>query len=76
MDFRHHESSIHRLHQSRSLRRPEVRLRVPRAIRLLKTSHKQILPSRFFDDKNAQNEFALPFDTLKRRIIDFTKFFF
>jgi hypothetical protein len=48
MAFRQHESSLHRLLQRRSLRRPEVRLWVPRAIRLLKTSLKQIRLSRFF----------------------------
>jgi hypothetical protein len=32
--------------------------------------------SLFFDDHDAENVFAWPFDTLKHRFIDFTKFVF
>jgi hypothetical protein len=46
------------------------------AIRLLKSLLKRLRPNRFFDAQEAQNEFALPFDTLKYRYIDFTKVVF
>jgi hypothetical protein len=48
MAFRHHETSLQRLHQSRFLRRPEGSICVRRAIRLLKTSLKEIRPRCFF----------------------------
>jgi hypothetical protein len=44
--------------------------------RVLKTSLKRLRPSLFFDAMDAENEFAWPLDTLKHRIIDFTKIVF
>jgi hypothetical protein len=48
MSIWHPETSFHRLHQSRCLRRLEDKLEVLRAIRFLKTSLKRICPSRLF----------------------------
>jgi hypothetical protein len=45
-------------------------------IGLLKTSLKRLRPSRFFYAKNAENEFAWPFDYLKYRFTDITKVVF
>jgi hypothetical protein len=53
LSFWQHETSFHRYHQSRILRRSQFRLWFLRAIRLLKTSHKQLCPNRFL---KAQNE--------------------
>jgi hypothetical protein len=49
MAFRHLHTSLHRLHQSRFLRRPKGRLWVFRAIRLLKTSLPRIRTNHFFE---------------------------
>jgi hypothetical protein len=65
--------SFHRLHQSRILRGPEGRLWVLRAILLSETSLPRLRPSRFMDTLDAENEFAWRFDTLKYRLIDYTK---
>jgi hypothetical protein len=48
MAFRHPETSLHRIHQSRFCTRPEGRLWVLRFIHLLKTSLKRPFPSQFF----------------------------
>jgi hypothetical protein len=48
MAYWHLETSLHRIHRSRILRRPEGRIWVLRPIRLLKTSIKRLRPSRFF----------------------------
>jgi hypothetical protein len=58
MAFLHLETSLHRIHQSRFLRRPEG-------------THKQLIQVAFFDAQDAQNEFLWLFDTLKQRFIDF-----
>jgi hypothetical protein len=63
-------------HQSRFLTREEGRLRFLRAFRLLKTSLKQLRPSRFFDAQESRSEMEWPFDNLKHRSIDFTKVVF
>jgi hypothetical protein len=48
MVFRHHETSLQRLHQSRILIHTECRLRVLRPILLLKTSLKRLRSSHIF----------------------------
>jgi hypothetical protein len=48
MSFRQPETSYHRIHQRRFLRRPESTLWVIRAIRLFKTSLKQLYQSLFW----------------------------
>jgi hypothetical protein len=48
MSFRHHETSHHRIHQPRFLRRPEGILFVLRPISLLKTSLKRLHQCRLF----------------------------
>jgi hypothetical protein len=46
--FRHYATPLHRHHLSRILRRSGRRIRVLRALRLLKTSLKRLRPSHFF----------------------------
>jgi hypothetical protein len=75
MADRHLETSLHRLHQSRFLRRPEGTLWVLKAIPQLQISLKQLRPC-FFYDQNAENVFAWTFDTLKHHFIDFNKVVF
>jgi hypothetical protein len=58
MAFRNFQTSLHRLHQSRFLRRLEGTLWLHRAIRLHKTSIKQHQASWFFDCQESQNEFV------------------
>jgi hypothetical protein len=65
--FRHLDTSLYRLQQSRLLRHREGRLRD-----LHKTLLKQLRVV-FFDAQYAENEFAWPFDTLKHQFIDFSK---
>jgi hypothetical protein len=76
MAFWHLETSLYRLHQSRFLRRPEGRLWLLRAIRLLKTSLKRHRKNSFFRCPGCRNDFAWPFYTFKHRFIDITKFVF
>jgi hypothetical protein len=49
MAFRHLETSLHRLQQSRFLRRPEGSLWVLRSIHLLKTSLPRFRPNFFLE---------------------------
>jgi hypothetical protein len=65
MAFHHLETTLQRLHHSRFIRRPEGRLLVISAIPLLKTSLKRLRPSRFFDVRDAGNQFKKAFDKLK-----------
>jgi hypothetical protein len=65
MAFHHHQKTLHRLHQTRFIRRPECRLLDLSAIRLLKTSFKRLRPSQIFDARDAGNQFEKAFDTLK-----------
>jgi hypothetical protein len=59
MAFGHLETSLHRLLQSLFfLRHPGGRIEFLWAIRLLKTSHTRILPSRFFNALSPEKEFA------------------
>jgi hypothetical protein len=48
MAFRHHETSLTRLHHSCFVRRSEARLWILRVIRLIKTSLKKLRPSWIF----------------------------
>jgi hypothetical protein len=57
MAFRHLETSLHRHHKSRLLRRPEDRLFVLRVIRLLETSLPLLRQVAFLDAQDVQNEF-------------------
>jgi hypothetical protein len=66
MAFRHPETWLHRPYQSRFLRRPEGRLRVLRAIHLLKTPLKRHSKSVF---SMHGDDFAWPLVTLKHRFL-------
>jgi hypothetical protein len=74
MANRHLETSLNRIRHSLFLRLIECSLWFLRAIRLLKTSSKSL----FSNGGDAENDFALHFDTLKHHFIDFNKvvFFF
>jgi hypothetical protein len=76
MAFRHLETLLHRLHQSRFLRRPEGRLSVLRAIRYLKHHLSGFVQIACYESQDTENEFALHFDTLKHRFIVFTEVVF
>jgi hypothetical protein len=74
MAFRHLETSLNGLKDF--FGRPVRRLWDIMVFRLLKTSLKRLNPSRFFEAQDGEIEFQWPFDTLKHRIIDFTKVVF
>jgi hypothetical protein len=56
-------------------RRTEGRLRVLRAIRLLKIHLNNYVKMAFSDARDAENEFAWPITTWKHRFIDLNKAF-
>jgi hypothetical protein len=60
MAFRHLETTLHRIHQSRFLRCPE-RLWVLRPIRLLKISPSRLRPNRFFECPECRKCFRIPY---------------
>jgi hypothetical protein len=72
MAYRHLETSLHHIHQSRFLRRPEGRLWVHRAIRLLKTLFPRLRPNHFLDCPECKNAFELRFGIMKHGLIDIT----
>jgi hypothetical protein len=73
MAFPHDEISLHRQHLSRILRRSEGRISFFRAIRLFKHHLSDFIQVSFFHVQDAENELLWRFDTMKQRIIDFTK---
>jgi hypothetical protein len=73
MAFRNLETSLHLLHQSRFLGRPECRLWVLRPFAYLKHQSSYFAQVAFFDCQNAETQFAWPSYTLKHRFIDINK---
>jgi hypothetical protein len=71
--IRHLQTSLHRIPQSRILRRPESRLNFFKVISLLKNHYRKFVQVAFLDAEDAENDFAWFFDTFKYRFIDFTK---
>jgi hypothetical protein len=74
MAFRHPETSLHQIHQSRFLRRPDARLWVLKAD--LKYQLSDFIKFAWFNTQDAGNVFLWPFATLKHRFIDFNKLIF
>jgi hypothetical protein len=70
MAFRHLETSLQQIHQSRFLRPPEGWLWVLKAIRLPKTSLPRIRPKRFLKASNLENEKEWYLDIMIHRFID------
>jgi hypothetical protein len=76
MAFRQLETKLHRLQQSRFLRRPEGWLWVFRGFAYFKHHLSEFLQIAFLDVQHRENKFAWHLDTLKHRLIDFIKYDF
>jgi hypothetical protein len=76
MAFRHHETSLTRHHQSRILRRQTAEFELSGPVAYLKYHLNDFIQVVLFDAQVEENDFVLPFYTLKNHFIDFTKIVF